>query len=213
MTAAKTKPKSSPKTKSNVSGKTEEATAKKSKSPGKSTTKKTKDASGKKSKSVVSAEKKIKNLEAQINEWKSKAESMEGKVLRLRAEFENYRRRKEQEIRKILEFNGEDVFKEFLPIIDDMDRLMDSLESTGDDDPIKIGMTMIHKKLHARLEEWKVMPFGKPGDILDANLHDAMMVQSENGKKENEILQVYEKGYMYKDKVLRHAKVVVNKPQ
>jgi len=61
------------------------------------------------------------------------------------------------------------------------------------------------------LEEWKLVPFAEPGDTLDPELHDAMMVQSDPEKEENQILQVFEKGYQYKDRILRHAKVIVNK--
>ena len=56
----------------------------------------------------------------------------------------------------------------------------------------------------------EVKPFTKPGDTVDPELHDALMMRSEEGKAENEILEVYEMGYRYKDRVIRHAKVVVN---
>ena len=61
------------------------------------------------------------------------------------------------------------------------------------------------------LEEWNLSSYGSSGDILDSDIHDAIMVQKEKGKKEDEVLQIFQKGYRYKDKVLRHAKVIVNK--
>jgi len=67
------------------------------------------------------------------------------------------------------------------------------------------------KKIHKRFDALDVQPFTEPGDTLDSELHDAMMVRSEKDKNENEILEVFERGYRYKDKILRHAKVVVNK--
>ena len=61
------------------------------------------------------------------------------------------------------------------------------------------------------LENKKIEPFGSEGDVLDPELHDAMMTQSDKKKDDNIILSVFEKGYRYHDKVIRHAKVVVNK--
>ena len=68
----------------------------------------------------------------------------------------------------------------------------------------------ILNNINKRFRELEVIPFGKSGDFVDHELHDALMMRSEKGKGENEILEVFEKGYRYKDRVIRHAKVVVN---
>lgn len=148
-----------------------------------------------------------------IEKLTDEIKSMEDKHIRLKAEFDNFRRRKSSEIVRLLEYDGADVITSLLPVVDDFDRLMEAFEKQGKDnmDAIGDGIKMIAEKLRKILKDKKVEPFGEPGEILDAELHDAMMVQNDPDKEDNEILTVYEKGYQYKDKVLRHAKVVVNK--
>ena len=69
---------------------------------------------------------------------------------------------------------------------------------------------MISNNINKRFNELEVETFGKPGDMVDHELHESLMMRSEKGKAENEIIEVFEKGYRYKDRVIRHAKVVVN---
>jgi molecular chaperone GrpE len=138
---------------------------------------------------------------------------IEDKHLRLKAEFDNYRKRKEREVGHLLRYEGSNVISEFIAVVDDLERTLEAMDtdSNGSDESLRKGIVMILKKIHKRFDELDVQPFTEPGDELDSELHDAMMVRSEKNKKENEILEVFEKGYRYKDKILRHAKVVVNK--
>ena len=137
----------------------------------------------------------------------------EDKHLRLKAEFDNYRKRKEREVGNLLRYEGSNVISEFIAVVDDLERMQDALnaDSNGSDVSLQKGIDMILKKIHKRFDALDVQPFTEPGDTLDSELHDAMMVRSEKDKNENEILEVFERGYRYKDKILRHAKVVVNK--
>jgi molecular chaperone GrpE len=73
------------------------------------------------------------------------------------------------------------------------------------------GIELIQSKLVNFISKLDVTDFAEPGDILDIDLHDALMVKENKKKKANEILEVFEKGYRYKDRVIRHAKVIVNK--
>ncbi len=167
-----------------------------------------KQKSAPKKKTTGSKEKKI------IQELTESLAQSEEKYLRLRAEFDNFRRRKEKEIQKILEYNGETILKDLLPIVDDLDRLAEAANGDSSDkkrDSLIQGIELIRKRLNKQFEEWKLTPFAEPGDALDPDIHDAMMVQSDPEKEDNTILQVFEKGYRYKDRVLRHAKVIVNK--
>lgn len=138
---------------------------------------------------------------------------IEDKHLRLKAEFDNYRKRKEREVGNLLRYEGSNVITEFIAVVDDLERMQDALnaDSNGSDVSLQKGIDMILKKIHKRFDALDVQPFTEPGDTLDSELHDAMMVRSEKDKNENEILEVFERGYRYKDKILRHAKVVVNK--
>ena len=138
----------------------------------------------------------------------------EDRHLRLAAEFDNYRRRKDKEVSQMLQYEGRGIFESLLPVVDDLDRLVDVFNEQDEDknnSSITEGINLIQTKTKIFLEEWKLSSYWSPGDILDSDIHDAIMVKKEKGKKEDEVLQVFQKGYRYKDKVLRHAKVIVNK--
>ena len=166
---------------------------------------------GPKRKKTINPKLKKKDKIAEIQEQFS---VLEDKHLRLKAEFENFRRRKEKEIIRYLEYDGLRLVEKLLPIVDDFDRM---LHATGksteniNNASIKEGAEMVFKKFIKFLNDTQVKPFGEPGDLLDADLHDAMMTKTDKKKKDGEILEVFEKGYRYKEKVIRHAKVIVNK--
>lgn len=151
-------------------------------------------------------------LKDQIETLKFDISSHEDKYLRLKAEFDNYRRRKQEETSNMFKYDGESVIKQFLTVLDDLDRLAKAAEENGKSniEKIKEGIDLIVNKITKRFSEREVVPFTAPGDLVDPELHDALMMRLEEGKKENEILEVFEKGYRYKDRVIRHAKVVVN---
>ena len=151
---------------------------------------------------------------SKLTELIEKLAKSEDRHLRLAAEFDNYRRRKDKEVSQMLQYEGRGIFESLLPVVDDLDRLVDVFNEQNEDNnnsSITEGINLIQIKMKNFLEEWNLSSFGSPGDILDYNIHDAIMVQKEKGKKEDEVLQVFQKGYRYKDKVLRHAKVIVNK--
>jgi len=151
-------------------------------------------------------------LKNQIDDLKLNITGQEDKYLRLKAEFDNYRRRKQEDTSNMFKYDGESVIKQFLTVLDDLDRLTKVTEENRNSNigKIKEGIDLILNKINKRFAEREVVPFTEPGDIVDPDLHDALMLRSEEGKKENEILEVFEKGYRYKDRVIRHAKVVVN---
>ena len=113
------------------------------------------------------------------------------------------------EISKLLQYEGESVLKEFIPIIDDLERMINFDKSSSED--IKDGILLVKTKIDKLLNNLEVEAFSKKGDKMDPDLHDAMMTQSVDNIDNDTILEVFEKGYKYKDKVIRHAKVIVNK--
>ena len=155
---------------------------------------------------------KANKLKQEIKSQKNDLEDQKDRYLRLKAEFDNYRRRKQKEVIDLLKYDGESVIKQFLSVLDDLDRLAIASDENGINniEKIKEGINLILNKINKRFEELEVVSFTKPGDIVNPELHDALMMRTEDGKDENEILEVFEKGYRYKDKVIRHAKVVVN---
>ena len=151
-------------------------------------------------------------LKDEIKSLKGELSQQDDKYMRLKAEFDNYRRRKSQEIIDLLKYDGENVIKDFLSILDDLDRLKDAFSDIKSSDVSKIseGIDLIINKINKQFEELGVVQFTEVGDVVDPELHDALMMRNEDGKEENTILEVFEKGYRYKDRVMRHAKVVVN---
>ncbi len=143
-----------------------------------------------------------KNLEEQLK-------VIQDKHIRLKAEFENFRRRKADEISRLLQFEGENAIRGFLPILDDLERMIHS--SDASEESLKDGVSMVESKIQKYFESLSIKPFGDKGDEMDPDIHDAMLTQTDKKMDDNSILEVFEKGYTYRDKVIRHAKVIVNK--
>ena len=151
-------------------------------------------------------------LKNQIKILKNTIDENSEKLLRLKAEFDNYRKRKDKEIQHLLKYEGESVIKNFLSVLDDLERLNEASANKDNDNIEKLieGISLIINNVEKHFINLNVKTFTKIGDILDPELHDALMIRTEEGKNENEIIEVFEKGYLYKDRVIRHAKVVVN---
>ena len=161
-----------------------------------------KTAKAKASKQLSKDKEIVKSLEMQL-------EKTQDKHLRLKAEFDNFRRRKADELSALLTYDGENVIKGFIPIMNDLDRMLDSSNATNES--LKDGMKLVEAKIQKFLESLDVKSFGEIGDEMDTEIHDAMMTQTDESKDDHVILSVFEKGYTYRDKVIRHAKVIVNK--
>ena len=151
-------------------------------------------------------------LKNQINELKSSIDESNDKHIRLKAEFDNYRKRKDKEIISLMKYEGEAVIKQFLNVLDDLERLNEASEKNDKDNYEKLteGISLIINNLEKQFSKLDVKTFTKLGDILNPELHDALMIRTEDDRHENEIIEIFEKGYLYKDRVIRHAKVVVN---
>jgi molecular chaperone GrpE len=160
------------------------------------------------------SEKKNPTKKDKLADMKTQLKVMEDKHLRLKAEFENFRRRKEKDIIQLLEYDGLRLVEKILPIVDDFDRMLHATNNDSkdnNDSSLKTGAELVYQKIIKFLEDIQVKPFGKSGELIDAELHDAMLARNEKKKQDGEIIEVFEKGYFYKDKVVRHAKVIVNK--
>jgi len=163
-------------------------------------------------KKVRRASAKVDKNKLLIEKFTIENKDLEDKLLRSKAEFENFRKRKEKEIIDMLKYEGKDVINSMISIVDDLDRLYLAIDTSNDSNKsLQEGISMIQAKIDKIFSEREITSFCKEGDILDSDLHDALMVKQEKNKKDNEILEVFEKGYKYRDRVIRHAKVVVNK--
>ena len=133
--------------------------------------------------------------------------SQEDKHLRLKAEFDNYRKRKDSEISSLLKYEGKSFIMDFLSILDNISR---GIESYKEDD-IKKALLLVKDDFIKKLDVKGVKPFGEVGDNFDPELHEALTTTNDPKTDDNLIVEIYESGYKYKDLIIRHAKVVVNK--
>ena len=159
--------------------------------------------------SVKSLREKIEILKSELAEQSAELERKSDKNIRLLAEFDNYKRRTQEERTKLFKYAGEELAKAILPILDDLHRTLES-DGKGKARSILEGIELIVAKLDKTLEEQGIVPFDSVGQDFDANLHEALMSEKSD-KGDNVILKEFEKGYQYDDKILRHAKVVVSK--
>ncbi len=159
--------------------------------------------------SVKSLREKIEVLETELAEKSEELERKSDKNVRLLAEFDNYKRRTQEERTKLFKYAGEELAKAILPILDDLHRTLES-DGKGKARSILEGIELIVAKLDKTLEEQGIVPFDSVGQDFDADLHEALMSEKSD-KGDNVILKEFEKGYKYDDKILRHAKVVVSK--
>ncbi len=159
--------------------------------------------------SVKSLREKIEVLKSELVEQSVELERKSDKNVRLLAEFDNYKRRTQEERTKLFKYAGEELAKAILPILDDLHRTLES-DGKGKARSILEGIELIVAKLDKTLEEQGIVPFDSVGQDFDADLHEALMSEKSD-KGDNVILKEFEKGYKYDDKILRHAKVVVSK--
>lgn len=132
------------------------------------------------------------------------------KFLRLQAEFENYRRRTVKEKMDLIATGGEDVMRSMLEVLDDMDRAMAAMEKTGDMEAVKQGLVLISNKLNDTLKSKGLSEIEAIGETPDADLHEAIArVDVAEKEMKGKIVDVVQKGYRLKDKIIRYPKVVV----
>ncbi len=146
---------------------------------------------------------KLANAIDEAAEWKDK-------YVRLSAEFDNYRKRTLKEKMDLITSGGEDVIKSLLAVMDDFDRALAAMETAQDVEAVKKGVALISQKLSDTLKSKGVSEIESVGRELDTDLHEAVAKcpVEESGKK-GKIVDVVQKGYKLKDKVIRYAKVVV----
>lgn len=148
-------------------------------------------------------EKKVAQLEDEVSELKEK-------LLRKAAEFENYKRRTENDQISLITYAAESFIQKLLPVVDDFERSMEHIEDAQDINAIKQGLKLIYDKLLKVLDEQGVKKIEAVGQPFNVDFHEALMQRPDDTVEPHTVLDEVEKGYLYKDKVIRHAKVVVS---
>ena len=164
----------------------------------------------KKKTKTIDKKKKVasKNLKEDIKKLKKEIEDLNNKNIRLLAEFDNFKKRNLEERRKILQYDGESLVVGVLPVLDDLDRTL-SIKELKKLKNVYSGIKMIKDKINKVLDEKGIKSYESVGEEFDTNFHEALMMKKSK-KKSGLILEEFEKGYLYHDKVIRHAKVIVS---
>ena len=135
---------------------------------------------------------------------------LQNKYLRLSAEFDNYRKRTLKEKMDLQVSAREDILVGLLPVVDDFERGMDSVEIATDIIAVKEGLKLIYTKFSGFLNQQGVKEIDAVGKKFDTDLHEAITkIPVESKKKKGKVVDVVEKGYKLKDKVIRYSKVVI----
>jgi len=149
--------------------------------------------------------------DSELQDLRNEVAELKDRMLRMAADFENRGKRMEREKQQAIEYAEESLLKDILPFIDNLERAL-SQDAGGDDAAEKImeGVRMTLDGLMSTLSKRGLVPLDSVGSRFDPNLHEAMAMQpAGDGVEPQTVIEEYEKGYMFKERLLRAAKVVV----
>ena len=138
-----------------------------------------------------------------------KIEELEDKVKRQLAEFENFRNRTEKEKSRMYEFGARDVIEKMLPVVDNFERGLAAIPEAEKGGPVASGMEMIYKQIMTTLEGLGVTPIDALNKPFDPNFHNAVMHVEDEEIEESTVVEEFQKGYIYKENVIRYSMVKV----
>lgn len=150
-----------------------------------------------------------KALREENEKLKERCTDAEAKYTRLLAECENIRQRNEKELTKQYDVGAKEVLKKLLPVVDNFERAMAAIPEEDKNRPFESGVANIYKQLMTSFEGIGVKPMDCAGEQFDPTFHNAVMHVEDESMEENVIVEEMQKGYMYKDQVLRISMVKV----
>ncbi len=134
-------------------------------------------------------------------------DTLRDQLLRLAADFDNYRKRANREQQEVREYGTTNVLNEILPVLDNLDRAL--AHSEGDKSPVVAGVRLVVKQFHDVLSRFGVQPFASVGVPFDPERHEAVAQLPTSEHKPGTIVEELQKGYLLRDRLLRPARVVV----
>ena len=138
-----------------------------------------------------------------------KIEELTDKLTRQMAEFDNFRKRTEKEKSQMYEIGAKEIIEKILPVVDNFERGLDAVKEEEKEDPFVQGMEKVYKHLVTTLEGIEVKPIEAVGQPFDPNFHNAVMHVEDENFGENIVAEEFQKGYTYRDSVVRHSMVKV----
>ncbi len=147
---------------------------------------------------------------AKMKELQTALQEQKEKYLRLSADFDNFRKRTLREKIEMSKLAGEDIYTKILPVVDDLDRAMKSIDQAKDVNAVKEGMMLIYNKFKDYLKQQGVKEIEAMHKVFDTDFHEAVtQIPAESKKLKGKVVDVIEKGYLLNDKVIRYSKVVI----
>ncbi len=156
-----------------------------------------------------------KSPEEQLAAAQAESNELRDKVLRVAAEFENYKKRMERERMAMLKYSGESIFRELLPVVDNLERaveqgVVDGVEAEKNLEALLEGVALTLKSLRNTLEKFEVKVIESIGEPFDPAMQEALTMEASGTVPANHVSGEFEKGYHYKDRLLRAARVIVS---
>jgi molecular chaperone GrpE len=152
------------------------------------------------------------DLRRELAEKAREAAEAQDKYLRTYADFENYRKRMQRDLADFRKYANEQFAQDLLPVVDHLGLALKHAQESGETaQGLREGVQLVYKQLRDVLEKYGVTPFKAEGEPFDPKLHDAMAQVESADAPENTVVRVFQEGYRYHDKVLRHARVGVAK--
>ena len=164
---------------------------------------------GEEEKTAKSDRKEKKKKDKKQDALKEKVEELEDRVKRQMAEFDNFRKRTEKEKAAMFETGAKSVIEKILPVVDNFERGLASVPEEEKDGAIAQGMQMVYKQLMTELENLDVKPIPAVGEEFNPEFHNAVMQTESEEFESGTIAQELQKGYTYRDSVVRHSMVAV----
>ena len=156
--------------------------------------------------------KKNKKNDEKLKQFEEKIKDLENKLLMQSADSINYRKRKDEEVSRMMKFCNEDIIKDLLPVADNFERALLLAEDNTNEEFVKFieGYKMIYCSLQNILSKFDVKAIDGANKPFDPVYHNAVLMETKEGIEPGMVLEVLQKGYLYKDKVIRPAMVKVS---
>lgn len=154
----------------------------------------------------------VERLVKELEQKSKEAAEAQDKYVRTYADFENYRKRVQRELADFRKYANEQIALDLLTVVDHLGLAIKHAAETGENNQgLREGVQLVYKQFRDVLERYGIKPFSSEGEKFDPARHDAIMQDITDQAPENIVTKVFQEGYMYHDKVLRHAKVAVAK--
>ena len=153
----------------------------------------------------------ISKMQEELELARSENEAAADMMLRLAAEMDNYKKRAAKERQSLIKYGCQDIVQELLPILDNFERAIESVNQSRDFDSFFEGVEMIFKQMSDALGRKGISKINAVGEVFDPNIHEAVMQVASDEHPENVVVAELQKGYMLHDRVIRPAMVTVSK--